>query len=335
MVRHPPDDPNPMTSPNQAPPALVPDEDTPPPPPSLTQNRPLLGVLLLASGTFLFSLHDATNKMLLDDYDVPVVAAVRYGMQVLLLLAILGPTRGPELVRTRRTGLVLLRSLGLAVSSLFFGLGLQLMPMPESTAIGYIAPLVVVLLAKPLLNETIGPFGWIAAAVGFGGMLLIVRPGSGLDPLGVTYILISVAATVAYNMLSRSLAHSERTLALLFYSALVGAIGFGLAAPWFLDGTVPDAPQVVMFLSLGVTAGFGHFLFTSAFRYAEASLLAPVGYVHLVWATMLGWLIFGHVPDGLTILGMLVVIAAGVLVALRSLRKAPRPDLTAEKPLSP
>jgi drug/metabolite transporter (DMT)-like permease len=324
MVRVLPLDPNPMTTPIEAAPAVVPDEDTPPPPPSLTQHRPLLGVLLLAAGTFLFSVHDATNKLLLDEYNVPVIAAVRYTMQTLLLLAILGPTRGPELVRTRRTWLVLARGMGLVLSSLFFGLGLQLMPMPETTAIGYIAPLIVVLLAKPLLNESIGPFGWMAAIVGFTGMLLIVRPGGGLDPLGVTYIVISVAATVAYNMLSRTLAHSERTLALLFYSSLLGAVCFGLAAPFFLNGTVPTGAQIAMFLSLGVSAGIGHFLFTAAFRYAEASLLAPVGYVHLVWATMLGWLVFGHVPDGLTILGMLVVIAAGVLVALRSLRKASR-----------
>lgn len=311
-----------MTPAPDAPP-VVPDEDTAPPPPSLTQHRPLLGVLLLAAGTLLFSVHDTTNKLLLDDYAVPVVAAVRYTMQTLLMLAILAPTRGPELVRTRRTGLVLARALGLVLSSLFFGLGLQLMPMPETTAIGYVAPLIVVLLAKPLLNESIGPLGWIAAGVGFGGMLLIVRPGGGLDPLGVFYIAISVAATVAYNMLSRVLAHSERTLALLFYSSLLGAVCFGLAAPWFLHGVAPDGPQIVMFLSLGVSAGLGHFLFTSAYRFAEASLLAPVGYVHLVWATMLGWLVFGHVPDLLTVMGMLVVMVAGLLVAFRSLRRRP------------
>ncbi len=301
-------------------PVLVPDEDTTPPP-SLTEHRPLLGVLLVSAGTLLFSVHDATNKVLLADFDVPVVAAVRYIMQTLLILAILGPTRGPTLVHTRRTGLVFVRSLCLVASSLLFGLGLQLMPMPESTAIGYVAPLFVVLLAKPLLNETIGPLGWIAAVVGFAGMLLIVRPGGGLDPLGVVYIVLSVFAVVGYNMLSRVLAHSERTVALLFYSSLVGAVCFGVAVPWFLDGTLPDATQTVMLLSLGVSAGIGHFLFTSAYRYAEASLLAPVGYVHLIWATLLGWLVWNHVPDPLTILGMLVVIAAGVLVALRSLRR--------------
>lgn len=302
-------------------PAVVPDEDTAPiPTPSLTQPRPLRGVLLVAAATLLFAGHDTANKLLLADYDVPIVAAVRYTMQTVLMLAILGPTRGPQLVTTRRTWLVLLRAVCLVVSTLFFGLGLQLIPVPETTAIGYIAPLLVVLLARPLLNESIGPLGWIAALLGFSGMLLIVRPGGGLDPLGVFYILCSIGATVAYYMLSRVLAHSEKTLALLFYSSLVGAICFGLAAPWFFDGNIPDGLQIALFLSLGLFAGVGHFLFTAAYRFAEASLIAPVSYVHLVWAGLLGWVIFGHVPDPLGIAGMLVVILAGVIVAFRSLR---------------
>jgi drug/metabolite transporter (DMT)-like permease len=311
-----------MTAPSEPAPAVVPDEDTAPAPtPSLVQPKPLRGVLLVAVATLLFAGHDAANKLLLADYDVPIVAAVRYAMQTVLMLAILGPTRGPELVTTKRTWLVIVRAMSLVISTLFFGLGLQLMPVPETTAIGYIAPLIVVLLAKPFLNETIGPFGWIAALLGFGGMLLIVRPGGGLDPLGVFFLVCNIAATVFYYVLSRVLAHTEKTLALLFYSSLAGAICFGLAAPWFYQGQVPDGLQIALFLSLGIFAGVGHFMFTAAYRFAEASLIAPVSYVHLVWAAILGWVIFGHVPDALTILGMLVVIAAGVLVAFRSLRK--------------
>lgn len=308
-----------MTRPDT--PAVVPDEDTATvPTSSLLEPRPLRGVLLVAAATLLFAGHDTANKLLLADYDVPVIAAVRYTMQTVLMLAILGPTRGPELVRTRRPWMVVLRALCLVLSTLFFGLGLQLMPIPETTAIGYIAPLLVVLLARPFLNETIGPMGWIAAALGFGGMLLIVRPGGGLDPLGVAFLICNIVATVAYYMLSRVLAHSEKTAAMMFYSSLVGAICFGLATPWFLNGEAPDGLQLALFLSLGIFAGVGHFLFTAAYRFAEASLIAPVSYVHLVWASLLGWVIFGHVPDPLGIAGMIVVILAGVLVAFRSLR---------------
>ena len=135
------------------------------------------------------------------------------------------------------------------------------------------------------------------------------------------YLVCNIAATVVYYMLSRVLAHSEKTLALLYYSSLVGAVCFGLAAPWFFNGHMPDGLQIALFLSLGIFAGLGHFLFTAAYRFAEASLVAPVSYVHLVWAGLLGWFIFGHVPDLLAIVGMLVVILAGVLVAFRSLRR--------------
>lgn len=294
-----------------------------PAPLSLISSRPLLGVLLLAGATLLFACNDAANKYLLTDYNVPLVAAVRYIVHAILMLAILGPRRGRELVTTQRTGLVIVRALCLVVATLFFGLALQRMPVAETTSIVYLSPILVVLLARPLLGESIGAVGWIAAVVGFAGMLLIVRPGGGLDPLGVGLVLCNVGVTVAYYLLSRVLARSERTLALLFYSALVGAICFSIALPWNLTGKAPDPIQIALFLSLGVTAGLGHYFFTAAYRFAEASVLAPVTYLHLLWAGLLGWLVFGHVPEGLTIIGMVVVAASGVLVALRSAWRRP------------
>ena len=215
------------------------------------------------------------------------------------------------------------------VASLFFGLALQRMPVAETVSIVYLSPILVVLLARPLLGERIGSVGWMAAVIGFAGVLLIVRPGGGLDPIGVGFVLCNVVVTVAYYLLSRVLARTERTLALLFYTALIGAICFGVALPWTLHGKVPDLLQIVLFLSLGVTAGLGHYFFTAAHRYAEASVLAPINYLHLLWAGLLGWLVFGHVPQVLTIVGMAIVMAAGVIVALRSARRQPpTPDLS-------
>ena len=280
--------------------------------------RPLLGILLVVGATSLFALNDAANKFLVAEYDVPAVAAIRYIVHCLLMLAVLGPSQGRRMVTTTRTGLVLVRSLCLVVSSLFFGLALQHMPVAETTAIVYLSPVLVVLCARPLLGETIGLWGWTSTVLGFAGVLLIVRPGGGLDPVGIAFALGNVGFTVAYYLLSRVLARSERTLALLFYSALVGAICFGITLPWFWFGQVPSPLELGLFLSLGVTAGLGHYLFTAAYRYAEASLLAPMTYMHLLWAGLLGWLAFGHVPAGLTMLGMGIIAAAGVLIALRS-----------------
>ncbi|MGC4251035.1 MAG: DMT family transporter [Sphingobium sp.] len=174
------------------------------------------------------------------------------------------------------------------------------------------------LCARPVLGEEIGAVGWISALLGFAGILLIVRPGSGLDPLGVLLALCNVAVGVVYYLLSRVLARTEQTVALLFYVALVGAISFGLALPYYWFGTAPGGFDIALFLLLGLSGGLAHFLITAAYRYAEASLLGPISYTHLLWSGLFGWLIFHHMPDALTILGMAVIAASGVLVALRA-----------------
>ena len=286
----------------------------------LTANRPLLGVMLVVVATLLFACLDTANKALVTDYNVPLVAAIRYIGHAILMLALLGPARGREMVTTQRTGFVIVRALCLVVATLFAGLVLQRMPVAETVSIIYLSPIVVALLARPLLGETIGAVGWAAAIAGFAGVLLIVRPGGGLDPLGVSYVLCNVV-TVGYFLLSRVLARTEKTLALLFYSALTGAICFGIALPWTLYGAAPTLLQVALFLSTGITAGLGHYFFTAAYRFAPASVLAPINYLHLMWAGLLGWLVFGHVPEVLTTTGMAVVAAAGVAVALRSTLK--------------
>ncbi len=294
---------------------------TPPASPALGTSHPLRGVLMVMLAVLLFACNDATTKFLVTDYNVPMVSAARYIVHCLLMVAILGPRQGRQLIETRRTGLVLVRALCLVVATACMGLAFQRMPVAESTALVFLAPMAVVLVARPVLGEKIGALGWAAAIIGFIGILLIVRPGSGLDPWGVVSVLGAVAVTVVYYLLSRILASTERTLALLFYSALVGAICFGLLLPWFWTGEAPTLLQTALFLSMGVTAGTGHFLFTAAHRDAPASLLAPISYMQLVWAGLLGWIVFGHVPDGLTILGMAVVAASGVMIALKSSRR--------------
>ncbi len=284
--------------------------------------HPFRGVLLLLAALVLLACMDTTTKLLVGHYPVPMVVAIRYIVHCGLMVLLLAPSQGRRLVHTRRTGLVLVRAASLAIASLFLGLALRRMPVAETTAINFLAPMLVVLLARPILGERIGLLGWAAAVTGFIGVLLIVRPGSGLDASGVVYVLCAVAAGVVYQLLSRLLVGSERTVALLFYAALVGAVAFGLLLPWYWDGVAPTAWQAALFLSMGVTGGLGHFLFTAAYRHAPAALLAPMNYLQLVWAGLLGWLVFGHVPDGLSVLGMAVVAASGVMVALKS-RQSP------------
>lgn len=287
----------------------------------MTSAQPLRAAILCNLALLLFACMDTTTKYLAASFDVPLIVACRFIGNVALMLAFVAPTRAREMVQTQRTGLVWVRGGCLAASSLLIGLALQRMPVAETTAILFLSPMVVALLAGPLLAERIGWQGWGTALLGFGGVLLIVRPGSGLEAMGVLFALGAVIVTAAYQMLSRLLAASERTLALLFYSALIGAIVFGATLPWFLAGRPPTPVEAGLLALLGVLGGLGHFLFTAAFRYAPASLLAPMTYLQLIWASLLGWLVFAHVPDLVSLLGMVVVGLSGVLVALRSRRR--------------
>jgi drug/metabolite transporter (DMT)-like permease len=292
----------------------------PVPVPAQPDGRPLIGVLMVMASVLLFAGNDIVTKVLVTQYPVPLVAAMRYIMQFVLMLALL-PRMGTRLLKTERTGLVLLRSACLVVSTLGMGLAFQRMPVPESVSIVFLAPMLVVLVAGPVLGEKVAAASVLAAVVGFAGVLLIVRPGGGLDLFGVIFVLIAVTTSVVYYLLSRVLARTESTLTMLFYTALVGAVCFGATLPWSWSGPAPDLPTIVMFASQGVATGLGHYLFTSAHREATASLLAPVGYMQLLWVGLLSWLIFGHVPDALTIAGMALVTTAGVSIAMISARR--------------
>lgn len=295
----------------------------PVPVPAAPHGRPLLGVAMVMLAVLLFAANDTVTKLLVAQYPVPLVAAVRYLVHLLLMLALVWPRSGKRMFATQRTGLVLFRGICLVVSTLGMGLALQRMPVPESVAIVFLAPMLVVLAAGPVLGEKVAAASWLAAIGGFAGVLLIVRPGGGLDLFGVVFVLIAVTTSVVYYLLSRVLVTTESSVAMLFYTAVVGTVCFATMLPFTIPSGLPapDLPTLLMFLSQGATAGFAHYLFTAAHREATASLLAPVNYMQLIWVGLFSWLVFGHVPDGLTLMGMAIVALAGVTIALISTRR--------------
>lgn len=281
-------------------------------------SHPFQGVVLFAAALLLFACMDTTTKYLASKYNVLLVIAIRYITHCFLMLTLLAPRYGKRLVQTKRTSLVLIRAASLAVASLFMGLALQRMPVAETTAIVFLGPMLVVLLAGPLLGERIGKIGWAAAIIGFIGVLLIAHPGSNLDLTGTLYGFCVVAALVIYQLLSRVLVSTEETIPLLFYTALIGSILYGALLPWSWHGPSPSLAEIMLFLSMGVSGGLGHFLYTSAYRHTSASLLAPMNYLQLLWAGLLGWIVFDHVPNSLSMIGMGIIIASGMMIAIKS-----------------
>lgn len=276
------------------------------------------GVGLIVAATLLFAGADVLGKSLVATYSVALVMAMRYGVNVSLLGAALGPSQGAALWRTHRTFWVVVRGLCLAAASLTMGLALRVMPVGETVAIVYLAPILVMLLAGVVLGERVPLAGWIGAVVGFAGVLVIVRPGTGLDPWGVSLCLVNAGLGTGYHLLTKVLGRTETMTAMLFHTALAGAVVFwGLVAVGGVQ-VWPGWTDLALMGLLGALATVGHFLFTAAYREAPASLLAPVNYLHLVWAALLGAVVFGHIPDAVTLVGMAMVAGAGVAVALRA-----------------
>jgi drug/metabolite transporter (DMT)-like permease len=279
--------------------------------------HPLRGALFFLSTLFLFAALDATAKYLSLFFAVPLLVWARYVVHFLIMLVAMVPTMGREILLTRRPWLMTFRALTLVGVTLLGQLALKTLPLAETTALVFVTPLLVALLAGPLLGERISLRVWLATATGFVGVLLIARPGGALLGPGVAYALGAALCYAIYQILTRKLAASEHPTRLLFYTALVGTLSMSAVLPSYWDGQIPTLTQGLLIVSLGIYGGLGHFLMIRAFRDAPASSLSPLLYVQLIWATLLGWWVFDHLPDFWSVLGMLIIGVSGLSLVFR------------------
>lgn len=279
--------------------------------------RPIKGVMLVVLATFAFALCDILTKHLVTRYPVALVITARYAINLILITVVLWPQMGSRVWKVNCRWLVMLRGLCLALASFTMGLALSVMPVGETVAIIYLAPFFVLMLSSPVLGEKVGIAGWLGALTGFAGVLLILRPGGGLDSWGVSMALVNVGFGTAYHLLTRLLSRTESTAAMLWYTALIGTVCFGAGTVLSVAAQPITGQDCILLLALGGLATLGHFLFTAAYREATAELLAPVNYLHLFWAASLGWIVFGHMPDHIAIFGMTLVCISGAWSVVR------------------
>jgi drug/metabolite transporter (DMT)-like permease len=278
----------------------------------------LKGMALVLMAVLIFACIDTVGKHLMMKFNVPLVATVRYALNFVFLVVLMAPRHGRNLWKTRRTGLVALRGVSLAAATFFAGLALQRMPVSETIAILYLQGFGVMLAAGYFLRERVGLFGWIAAVVGFAGVLLIARPGGALAPLGVIFALICAAVSVIYVLLSRVLAKTESTMAMLFHVAIAGTIVSGVLLAFSWQPFTFTWTDIALLTFMGAASLAAHFLFTSAYRFAPASLLAPFSYVHIAFTVILSFLVYQHIPDGFAFIGMAMIGVSGAAIAIYS-----------------
>jgi drug/metabolite transporter (DMT)-like permease len=291
----------------------------------VTAAHPLVRALplFLLAGLCLSSL-DATAKYLVRDNSLFLVLWARYAGQMLIVTPFAWRHVGPGFWRTRRLALQLLRSTFLlCATACFFG-GLRYLPLAEGSAITFLAPIFVVLLSGPLLGERPTLARWIAAIAGFVGILILVRPGSAVfHPAALLLVLAALFNALFFVMTRKIVEDSAHTT--LFYSALVGTVGLSLALPWELRAGTPTLNHAAAFVLLGLFAGLGHWFVIGAFQRAPAAMLSPFAYLQTIWATSYGYLLFGQLPDRWSALGMAVIVASGLLLALQERRSARYP----------
>jgi len=281
--------------------------------------RRALPLVLLAG--VCFSSLDATAKYLIQDHALFLVVWARYAGQMLVVTPIAWHRAGPGFWRTRHLRMQLARSLCLvSATACFFG-GLRFLPLAEGSAITFLAPMFAVVLSIPVLGERPTRARWIASIAGFAGILILMRPGSAVFHPATGLLVLAAVSNALYQLLTRRLPN-DTPYTTLFYTAMVGTVGLTIALPFAgIPATV--TPRDAFFLVLlGLLAGVGHWMFITAFLMAPASLLAPFTYVHMIWATIYGFAIFGQLPDGLSAVGMAVIVASGVALVLHERRKS-------------
>lgn len=268
----------------------------------------------------MFSCLDATAKYLAAIYAVPTIVWARYVFQMLLMVAVWGPRMRLGLVRTANLRLQVIRGGVLTASSLLFLTALSRMPLAEAASITFMAPLFIAVLSGPVLHERVEGRTWAALAAGFAGVLLIVRPGGGVFTWFALLPLGSALLMAVYQMMTRRLAGHDDALTTLFYPALVGSLVVPIVFPLSLG--LPDQPgHIALFCALGIMGGVGHFFLIRAHHEAAASVLGPFMYGQLLTALVLGWLVFGQLPDALALIGMVVISASGLALAVSHRRR--------------
>ncbi|MEZ5925161.1 MAG: DMT family transporter [Hyphomicrobiaceae bacterium] len=293
--------------------------------PTPSTRGPVFGILLKVASTLVFTAMVACVKAAAATVPVGEVMFARSFLglvPVLTFLAVRGELA--QAFRTQRLGGHFLRSsVGVTSMALWFTC-LALIPLPEALAIGYASPLVTVVFAALFLGETVRIYRWSAVVVGFLGILIILAPrftpetlsGAGTgETIGALLALASAFTAAGAMVLIRRLITTERTPAIVVYFSLI-ASGFALLTlPW--GWVVPDSWQALLLVLSGLLGGIGQILMTESYRHADASTIATFDYSGMIWGLAVGYLLFGETAEPIVLIGMAIVIAAGMFIIWR------------------
>jgi drug/metabolite transporter (DMT)-like permease len=290
-------------------------------------DRPLVGISLMIGFCAIAPLGDSIAKLLGDTIPLLQLLAVRFLAQTLLLLPIVWATGKTLAMSPRVFRLTAIRTALHVVGIAGMFTALRYLPLADAVAIAFVMPFIMLLLGRYVLGETVGPRRLAACTVGFVGTLMVVQPSfaevgwPAVLPLGVAVVF------ALYMLVSRQTAKEADPIALqamggvLATPILAAVLIVGNLAGWpATDLVMPDTRDTLLLAGIGVLGTVAHLLMTWSLRFAPSATLAPMQYLEIPFATLIGWLIFADLPDGLAALGILVTMAAGLYIVYRERR---------------
>jgi drug/metabolite transporter (DMT)-like permease len=276
--------------------------------------RILAGILFMCGAGVLFPVMNGFAKFLGESgYDSLQVSWARAFGHILFMLAAFVPRFGIGMLRPRRPGMQIVRSALLMTSNLSFFFAIVSLPIAKAATISLTAPLVVALLAWPLLGERTTVGRLLALGVGFLGVVIVIRPGTELFQWASLFVVVSATCYALYQILTRYIAGVDSPETSAIYSSIVGAFGLIVVLP-FVWKTPHSARDILFFCGLGVLGALGHYCVARAMHYAPANVVSPFQYMQLLGSVAVGYLFFGDFPDLLGWVGAAIIIAAGLYI---------------------
>ena len=278
-------------------------------------DHPFRGIALILTSTVFLGISDVTAKYLSGTLPSIEIAWIRFVLFALVMVPAMLPGTPLYALRTERPGFQLFRGAALLASSLLFISGLRFLPIAEASATGFVAPLFVTALSILFLRERVGLRRWLATAVGLIGVLIILRPGTSAFHPAAIFPLLSALAWAGTLIMTRMMSGRERAVTTMAYSSIAGVCLVSALVPWVW--VTPTWHDVGFGILLGLASTAGQGIVVLAFRYADASVLAPFSYSQLLWVSILGFFVFGEIPDVWTVAGAAIIVASGLYTAHR------------------
>ena len=278
-------------------------------------DRPFRGIALILASTVFLGASDVTAKYLSATLPSIEIAWIRFLVFALIMSPAMVPGSPLYALRSQRPGLQAMRGVALLGSSLFFISGLRFLPIAEASATGFVAPLFVTALSIVFLGETVGVRRWLATAVGLIGVLIILRPGTGAFHPAAFFPIVSALAWACTLIMTRMMSGRDHAITTMTYSSIVGVCILSALVPFVW--VAPSWHDILFGIFIGLASTAGQWIVVLAFRYADASVLAPFSYTQLLWVSILGFVIFGEVPDIWTVTGAVFIVGSGLYTAHR------------------